>query len=347
MKKILFLHPSAAVFFYSKDRDDCNVPYILLREAFEKQGYEFHIAVKGDLKDYEFIFCIDLFDDSFIGQLKRIRKKNQNYDILSNAIKEGLSNKIVIFLSESFAIAPFNYNSRSHKNIGTFFTWQKKLLDNKKYFHFYLPVRDRVEFHKNIDFDKKKLVMSISGNKFSSNKGELYSYRRKSVKYLDKELPNEFDLYGVGWNDNGLMSNIKRFIRCGQFDFTKYQTYRGSPFNKSEVISGYKYSICYENAIYDDYITEKIFDIFINESVPVFYGASNISNYIPENTFINRENFNSDHDLICYLNTIDKSQYMEFIYNINLFLDSDEFHKFGSIYFIKNIMNTLGITKYE
>jgi hypothetical protein len=185
--------------------------------------------------------------------------------------------------------------------------------------------------------------MSISGNKFSSNEGELYSYRRKTVKFLNKEFVNDFDLYGVGWGDNGLMSNIKRFIRYGQFDSTNYQTYRGSPDNKNEVISSYKFVICYENARFDDYITEKIFDVFVNKSVPIFYGANNMSEYVPENTFINREDFNSDSELISYLNKIDKNQYMEYIYNINTFLDSKEFHKFGSKYFVKNIINTLGV----
>jgi hypothetical protein len=228
-------------------------------------------------------------------------------------------------------------------DIGTIFTWKKALVDNKKYYNFFLPFGGKVDFQKNISFDKKKLIMSISGNKFSSNEGELYSYRRKTVKFLNKEFVNDFDLYGVGWGDNGLMSNIKRFIRYGQFDSTNYQTYRGSPDNKNEVISSYKFVICYENARFDDYITEKIFDVFVNKSVPIFYGANNMSEYVPENTFINREDFNSDSELISYLNKIDKNQYMEYIYNINTFLDSKEFHKFGSKYFVKNIINTLGV----
>ena len=119
--------------------------------------------------------------------------------------------------------------------------------------------------------------------------------------------------------------------------------YRGSPGNKNEVISGYKFSICYENSRCEDYITEKIFDVFINESVPVYYGAKNISEYVPKNTFIDREDFNSDSELMSYLNKIDKNQYMEYIYNINTFLESKEFHKFSSKYFVKNIINTLGV----
>ncbi len=63
---------------------------------------------------------------------------------------------------------------------------------------------------------------------------------------------------------------------------------------------------------------------------------------MPKNTFIDREDFNSDSELMSYLNKVDKNQYMEYIYNINTFLESKEFHKFGSKYFVKNIINTLG-----
>jgi alpha(1,3/1,4) fucosyltransferase len=343
MKKILFPHPQAKEFFYSKGRDNCNVPFVNLREAFEEKGYEVHIEVTGDLDSYEFIFFTDLCSDSFFGRLIARQVGRNDYEIYKKAIKLGLGKKIVTILSEPELIFPHNYKLSNHRDIGTIFTWKKELVDNKKYFHFHLPYGDEVGIKKNIDFDKKKLVMSISGNKFSSNKGDLYSYRRNTINFLNKEFANDFDLYGVGWSDNGLLKNIKRFIRHRQFNFTKYQMYRGSPGNKNEVISGYKFSICYENSRCEDYITEKIFDVFINESVPVYYGAKNISEYVPKNTFIDREDFNSDSELMAYLSKVDKNQYMEYIYNINTFLESKEFHKFSSKYFVKNIINTLGV----
>ena len=349
MKKILFPHPLAKKgFFYSKSsRDDVNVPFVNLREAFEEKGYEFHIEVTGDLDSYEFIFFCNIFNDSFFARLLSRQLWRKDYEIFKKAIKLGLGKKIVTILYEPDLILPCNFKLSNHRDIGTIFTWKKELVDNKKYFHFYHPFGGKVGLKKNIDFDKKKLVMSISGNKFSSNKGDLYSYRRKTINFLNKEFANDFDLYGFGWNDNGLLKNIKRFIRHRQFNFTKYQTYRGSPDDKSKVISGYKYSICYENVRYEDFITEKIFDVFINESVPVYYGAKHISEYVPKNTFIDREDFNSDSELMSYLNKIDKNQYMEYIYNINIFLDSEEFRKFGSKYFVKNIIKTLGLANND
>jgi len=343
MKKILFLHPSAQTLFYSQDRDDCNVPYIELRLAFEQKGYKFHFEVEGDLLDYSFIFCVDLFDNSLWGHLKRIIKQDLNYRILKRSIALGLEKKIVILLSESLVIAPFNYKSANHKGISTIFTWQKQMVDNIKYFHFYLPVRYPSAYKQNIEFDEKKLVMNISGNKFSSAKGELYSFRRHTIKELNTNFPNDFDLYGVGWDNNGIIVNLKRFLKYRQFDFTNYRTYRGAPLNKSSVIGGYKFNICYENARFDDYITEKIFDIFINESVPVFYGAPNIADYIPQNTFIHRDQFETDAELMCYLAKVRRDEHEEYLNNISIFLGSEEFKNFDAKYFIRNIMKTVGI----
>ena len=39
------------------------------------------------------------------------------------------------------------------------------------------------------------------------------------------------------------------------------------------------------------YITEKIFDSFAAWCVPVYWGASNVTDYIPEGCFIDRRKF--------------------------------------------------------
>ena len=95
MKKILFPHPQAKEFFYSKGRDNCNVPFVNLREAFEEKGYEVHIEVTGDLDSYEFIFFTDLCSDSFFGRLIARQVGRNDYEIYKKAIKLGLGKKLL------------------------------------------------------------------------------------------------------------------------------------------------------------------------------------------------------------------------------------------------------------
>ena len=47
------------------------------------------------------------------------------------------------------------------------------------------------------------------------------------------------------------------------------------------MISKYKFSIAFENAIAKDYVTEKFFDPLIMGSVPIYLGAPNIEEFAP------------------------------------------------------------------
>ena len=71
------------------------------------------------------------------------------------------------------------------------------------------------------------------------------------------------------------------------------------------------------------YITEKIFDAFFSGCVPVYYGAEDISRFVPENTFIDYRKFDSLDELYLYLHSMDKNKYKEIISNINEYLQSD------------------------
>jgi len=52
--------------------------------------------------------------------------------------------------------------------------------------------------------------------------------------------------------------------------------------DKSMGILDYKYSIAMENSSYDDYWTEKLSDVFLGFSFPLYYGCPNIFNYFPQ-----------------------------------------------------------------
>ena len=56
--------------------------------------------------------------------------------------------------------------------------------------------------------------------------------------------------------------------------------------DKWDGIAPYKYSIAIENTSKADYWTEKISDCFLSYTVPVYFGATNISQYFPRESFI-------------------------------------------------------------
>jgi hypothetical protein len=53
-----------------------------------------------------------------------------------------------------------------------------------------------------------------------------------------------------------------------------------------EIFNKYKFIICFENSKSNGYITEKIFNVFLSKSIPIYDGAPNINNYINKNAYI-------------------------------------------------------------
>jgi hypothetical protein len=85
------------------------------------------------------------------------------------------------------------------------------------------------------------------------------------AKILDSDL--DIDIYGKGWSIND-------------------SRYKGAPPLKRDALKNYKYSICIENSCEDLYISEKFFDAFLNNCVPVYYGCKTVKSAYNENAFI-------------------------------------------------------------
>jgi hypothetical protein len=250
---------------------------------------------------------------------------------------------LVFFLSESPIICPQNFSKKNFENPTNVFSWSERLVESEKCHRYYLPfgVGERDSASGNINFENQKLLMDVSGNKFSKIPGELYSFRRKSIEYFEKYYPKDFDLYGVGWGEHGIWWHLKNLVRYMQTDFHHYSSYEGFIDNKSRVMSGYKFVLCYENFRYEDYISNRIFDVFVNNSVPVYYGCPNISKYIPEDAFINRGDFESDEELSSYLLGIDENRHQKYLDNIDDFLNSKQFKLFLSDNFVNTVVSAL------
>lgn len=56
--------------------------------------------------------------------------------------------------------------------------------------------------------------------------------------------------------------------------------------DKWDGLAPYRFSLAIENTSKDDYWTEKISDCFLSYTVPLYWGATNISEYFPKDSFI-------------------------------------------------------------
>jgi len=143
------------------------------------------------------------------------------------------------------------------------------------------------------------------------------------------------------------MNIIRELSQIGLIDhISMYDKLIGnvSCYNSIELLrifNKYKFIICFENSKTDNYITEKIFNVFLSKSIPIYDGAPNITDYINPSSFIKYdENYikkivllSNHKDL--YNNIIDKPK-------INGDINIDEFEKTLETIFdchLKNIKN--------
>jgi alpha(1,3/1,4) fucosyltransferase len=229
--------------------------------------------------------------------------------------------KLILFLWEPPTVRSQDYLKSFHSFFGKIYTWSDVLVDNVRYFKFYYPLFLHFP-QKLVPFKEKKLCTMINCNKDSEHPLSLYAERRKVISFFNKLPQGDFDLHGYGWS------------------LKESKNYKGTVNSKRECLKNYRFYFAYENMKnVPGYVTEKIFDAFISGCVPVYWGASNIANYVPNNCFIDRRDFKNNHELYQFLKAMSENEYRNYIENIRRFLTSDQSKLFSHDYFIQTIVN--------
>jgi hypothetical protein len=303
---------------------------ILLRNKLMERGYVLETIDMKSTDNYERYIFTD-YPDSY-----------------PNHIQLDPQKKYLILL-ECGMISKGNVTINNHKTFHKIFTYDDNLIKNYGYIKLNFPSRLKTPIIK--DFKNKKFCTLIVGNKKSNEPGELYSERRKIIRYFEKRHKDLLDFYGIGWENELSLTGrypmgVYRRIPFIKALFTiHHPCYRGKVEKKLDIMSDYKFCICYENcSIIPGYITEKIFDSFFAGCIPIYLGAPNIEEYIPKNCFIDRRNFPNDKSLLKYLLSIDEKKYNNYIANINNFLKSDAAYQFSADYYVDKIIAELELT---
>ena len=331
-------------FFNPNERDGYNDPYIYLREKLYQKGYLLKSSNGASLDNCEWVL---FYDEPSVTPYKGLRglasrlksmilSKSISKNFYKECIKRGMKNRMALFLWEPPSVHPLNWQSDLHKLFSIIFTWNDEYVDGVKFIKIFWPQTRKFPDSPVIDFKDKKLLINISMNKSSTHPRELYSERLNSIRYFEKYQTDNFDLYGVGWDNPTIGVAIKNNHS------EKYPSYKGTLLNKWDVLPNYRFSLCYEN-IYDEsgFITEKIFDCLRARCVPIYWGAQNITDYVDENTFINRRDFKSNKELEDYLVGMSEKKYKDIQEAIQEYLASDRFAKFLPPNFAHTIINTL------
>lgn len=305
------------------------LPYIKLKEYIEGKGGQVHTLDIMDLSTVNAIFFFDLPQDSLITirnpiqLIAYILKQKWRYDFLTRFVVKRNKPTMVLIICEPPVVNRISYEKKYHKLFKRVYTWDRDLIDNQKYFLLSipqpLPAKQYVE-----KFGNRRKVVLMASNKSSKHKEELYSERKKVIRFWEN---NGLDLYGYGWEKEG------------------YRCYKGSVKNKLDILSKYKFCFCFENMKnVSGYVTEKIFDCFFAGCIPIYYGASDILDIVPKECFIDYRDYDSLQELEDKMLSISEVEFIRYTLAAKQFICSEDFkNKFSIESYINTILDGIGV----
>jgi alpha(1,3/1,4) fucosyltransferase len=299
--------------FCEKD-DNLNMPLFVIKKILNDNGFALQTCSREDISQFD-MFILYRLELKLILILYLKRKLKQTIYI-------PLENEVIEFFHKSIYLKIFAYIFRN------VITWNDSVIGNN-ILHCPLSVYFK-DFTKPVQFENKEFLTMVSGYKKSNSVGELYSERFKIISYYELINLSGFTFYGRGWQN------------CG------FKNYGGEIEVKINIISRYKFCICFENMISDNgYISEKIFHCFFANCVPIYYGCKNLNKYIPPSCYIDYSDFCSIQELDSFLRNMKKNEYESYIDSINKFIKSEEFKIFLPQYSAKIILFCLEGNSYR
>ncbi len=235
------------------------------------------------------------------------------------------ANPSVVFCAESPIYAPNFYDQLP--KLKTLFKRQFTFWDGSD--QLYFPSYDQSWIKDLVPWDERKPLVMVSSNKHYSAiqgvtspsydlaiKSQLQDFRYGAIDYFKG---HGLDLFGRGWpQDVGQ--------ECD---------------DKLETTKGYKFSLCIENGAYDGYVTEKIIDCFVAGVIPVYLGASDITEHVDSRAFIDFRMFTHFDEARRFMEGLDEEMAMDYIEAGREFLLSATGMKFSNYSFAHSLHEAL------
>ena len=319
----LFKSNLAKIIYQGKSipREDDNIMHVRLKQEIEKIGHKIH--------------TFDLWGNEKISL-------EMHFDYNLNPSK---NIKSYLILPEVHELYIDNHYDNIIKKFDKIFTFNDSHVDGKKFIKLVHPIvfndLDPVPF-----FEKTEFSCLIGSNKslqkIYNNCG--YTERYNLARWFELNHYDKFNLYGSGWSNIKASNSFLNKVFFNIFEKIKFdpsflkKVNKGPIKNKTEILLKHKYTFCYENALnIPGYFCELIFDAFNGMCVPVYWGCSNVSQYIPEDCFIDRRNFSNNNDLLKFLISLGENEYMDYQENIKNFKKSN----LAEFFNVDNFVNTI------
>jgi len=205
--------------------------------------------------------------------------------------------------------------------------------------------------------DHRKFLVMMNANKLPRlTVNELYTARLQAVQFFEQF--GEVDVYGRNWggmptrvgktrtpfalrNLAPPLWRLKQRLWPNPLYSAAARASRGPAASKSSTIAHYRFALCFENSMLKGWITEKIFDCFFAGTVPVYWGAPDILDWVPAECFIDMRRFEDFADLRAFLTTLAPAAEQRYRDAARDYVQSSRFTPFRPTTFADVIARTL------
>lgn len=308
-------------------------PFDYLKQYLEERGFGVKTIDFWDKKNHREEDVVVVFDHPPVGLYKMMlfardfARRKQTFPLKNRHLLEILPHfkKKILMQWESPANNPWVY-----RNIPAIVRHYDKV--------FFIPKAARFpHFHypQNFDalnatyFDAPRKSFMVMMNSSSRAKGfwnaELYSKRVEALRFFADH--GDVELYGPRWDRSGLS-----FVR---------KIWKGFAENKPLTMSNYNFVLCFENATWPGYVTEKIFDCMVVGTIPIYWGAPDIEEDVPTECFIDMRKFKNYGELRSFLRGLTAEDIRGYREAMRRYFISEQFKKFTPKHFGETVLEII------
>jgi len=145
--------------------------------------------------------------------------------------------------------------------------------------------------------------------------------------FCDILAHNNYHSYGRGWDSRCFKGKIEGGI---------------SEEHIMMMLANHKFNFCPENSCFPGFVTEKPMRAMCCGSIPIYLGAPDVDNYLPEGTYIDLRKFSDPQELVTFLKELEEPEIEWYRDNIRKFITSKKVNDlFSSVTFAKKLIKCM------
>jgi hypothetical protein len=147
---------------------------------------------------------------------------------------------------------------------------------------------------------------------------------------------DDFDLFGDAWDRRHPAVDIDLHAAA-------VRAHRGSAADSDilGLLAKYRFALVYEDARFNGYVSNRIFECFFARCIPIYSGAPDVAQYVPPSAFIDVRQFVTFPDLERFLMRLTEDDARRYVDAAHAFLISPAFESWCADRFARDVVDAL------